>query len=638
MNRETNTLCLIGTVLAVTVIIHPVLAEPLAGSALTAHPPSEPSAIAAPLVPTKPVNRPDAHAVLEDRNNNHMADGLDARLSAAAAGEQIDVAVLFETPAHAAAARKGASFTALRYSFGLIPGFSARMTAAQVRALAARPGVIRIEEVFPVHASLETARRDFGIDRVAPSLGYSGNGVGICIVDTGIFPQHEQFLNAAGTSKVVGFRDCSTIGTSTTTCTSPAPFDDHGHGTHVASIAAGDGTGSDPAFADHYHGVAPGAVLYGAKVLDAEGSGTSDAVVAGVDWCADQPGVRVINLSLGSEGSSDGNDVLSQAVDAAVVNKGKVVVVGAGNGGAASKTIGSPAAARQAITVGAAAEWSTAWLVEGESDGVYIAPFSSRGPTADSRIKPDITAPGYTIIAAYPDFWGGALGCTNDCYAVLSGTSMASPFVAGTAALMLEANSALTSAGVSNILAATARDRGPKGSGGTALKDNTWGYGLLDGYAAVAQAAVQAGNTADTTPTAFPSYAYGTASVRGSGPTRIGIKVTDTSAPLAVTVTILDGGLKLFCDIFFGCVYEWRPDYDVRLLDPSGGEVASGICMLGLYYGQECDNYGRQETMHIQIPVAGTYTLEVYKGTNDSRNGKFSYEVSRGPLVGGVAP
>ena len=78
-----------------------------------------------------------------------------------------------------------------------------------------------------------------------------------------------------------------------------------------------------------------------------------------------------------------------------------------------------------------------------------------------------------------------------------------------------------------------------------------------------------------------------------------------------------NGGPQLFCG-FLECLYEWRPDFDVRLRDPNGNIVAEGICMLGSLYGFECDNVGRQETVHIPTPLAGTYTLEVYKGTGDS--------------------
>ncbi|MGH6961675.1 MAG: S8 family peptidase, partial [Dongiaceae bacterium] len=400
---------------------------------------------------------------MTDRNGNRVADGLEARLAAAAAAERLDIVVGFTSAADAAAARRRLGAIELREEFDLVPGFSATMTVGQVRALTQMPGVLRVEEVAPVVAFMEAARRDFGIDRVqqapaAGGLGYTGSGIGICIVDTGIFAGHEQFVdsNTPPASKVVGFKDF--VGTSLTA------YDDNGHGTHVASIAAGDGSGIDD-FGPTYRGVAPGAQLYGAKVLDANGSGSSDDVIAGIDWCADDlgagPGVRVINLSLGIAGSSDGTDLVSQAVNAAVA-KGKIVVVAAGNSGAASKSIGSPGAAALAITVGAAAEWSHSTLLDGESNGIYVAPFSSRGPTADGRVKPDIAAPGHSIIAGYIDPSGsGFYGCTNDCYASLSGTSMATPFTAGTVALMLEAASPFlpTPADIRAILAATAQDR-----------------------------------------------------------------------------------------------------------------------------------------------------------------------------------
>src|SRR5215813_7964818 len=581
------------------------------------------------LVPLRPTVAPaTGRADVTDRNGNRVADGLETRLSAASAAERLNVIVRFATAGDADAARQRLGAIGLRRHFDLVHGFSATVTPGQARLLAQMPGVLRVEEVVPVVAFMETARRDFGIDRVQElpadgGLGYTGAGVGICTVDTGIFAGHEQFVAADGTTKVVGFQDF--VGTSTT------PYDDNGHGTHVASIAAGDGTGIDD-FAPLYHGVAPDARLYAAKVLDANGTGSSDDVIAGIEWCAAQPGVRIISMSLGIAGSSVGTDLVSQAVNAAV-GSGKVVVVAAGNDGATPKTIGSPAAAALAITVGAAAEWSHAMLADGESDGIYLAPFSSRGPTADGRVKPDITAPGHTIIAGYIDPSGtGLYGCTNDCYTALSGTSMATPFVAGTVALMLQANPGLSPAGVRALLAATAQDRGALAADGSVVKDNDWGYGLLDGYAAVAHASA----ATDMTPTAFPAHLYGTGTVSGTAATVIPIKVTDTQAPLAVAVTILSGAPKLFCDIFLDCSYEWRPDYDVRLRAPDGSVAAEGTCMLGAYYGQQCDAYGRQETVFVDAPVPGTYSLEVYKGTSTSANGQFSYEVSRGPVVAGL--
>ncbi|HEX6142874.1 MAG TPA: S8 family serine peptidase, partial [Geminicoccaceae bacterium] len=515
-----------------------------------------------------------------DRNGDGIADGLAARLAGAPANQRFDVIAAFTTPARAAAARRALGTVELRHEYDLIPGFAARLTAGQVNALTRLPGVVRVEEVAPVHAFLEAERRDFGVDAAQLEVasggsGVDGSGVGICVVDTGVFADQEQL-----DGKDITFVDF--VGTSL------EPYDDQGHGTHVASIAAGDGTapdGGDQAGAALYRGVAPGASLYAAKVLDANGQGTTDDVIAGVEWCADQLGVRVINLSLGEVGSSDGTDLLSQAVDAAV-GEGVVVVVAAGNSGAGPYTISSPAAARLAITVGAVAEWSTSAEPAGESDGIYLAPFSSRGPTADNRIKPDIVAPGVSVIAGYPDLWAGTIleaGCNPECYASLSGTSMAAPFTAGTVALMLHADPTLSPAAVKTLLQSTAQDRGPNAGGGT--EDNDWGHGLIDAEAAVAAAA-----SGLAAPTAFPTHSVGTGQVAGSTATQVAIPVDDTSAPLAVAVTILDGEPRLFCDFFSGCFYEWRPDFDVRLRDPNGNIVAEGFCMLGSLYGFECDN------------------------------------------------
>src|SRR5262249_15426385 len=150
-------------------------------------------------------------------------------------------------------------------------------------------------------------------------------------------------------------------------------------------------------------------------------------------------GIEVVNMSLGDDHSSSGNDALSRAVNRAA-EAGIVVCVAAGNSGPDLYTTGSPAAAAEAITVGSVADPG--------KGGFFLDRFSSRGPTADGRVKPDLCAPGYQILAARAGTVSG--------YVRYSGTSMATPFVAGLAALMREANPNLTPADVKDILKQTA--------------------------------------------------------------------------------------------------------------------------------------------------------------------------------------
>ena len=174
--------------------------------------------------------------------------------------------------------------------------------------------------------------------------------------------------------------------------------------------------------------------------------------------------IRVLNLSLAVSGSSNGRDAFSQACNRAVAN-GIVTVVAAGNDGSSARTIGAPSAAANVITVGAGAD-------PGER-GFYLADFSSRGPTADGRIKPDLWAPGVRLRS--PQRGGG--------YSDVSGTSFASPFVAGVAALMINARPSIKPGGVKSILLATAERWAP------GAKNSDFGAGRLQAYQAVARAA-----------------------------------------------------------------------------------------------------------------------------------------------------
>lgn len=539
-------------------------------------------------------------ANLVDRDGDRISDGLQAAIAAARPGDLFRVVVTFSGPGDSATAREAVGPFVLHREFRIINGFSATMTAAQIRALSQRAGVFRIEEDFPVSVKLDAARPDFGTDAARASFGVSGAGIKGCIVDTGADPNHEQLSN------VVSFFDA--VNGATTA------YDDQGHGTHVASIAFGDGFGGSGA--DKYKGVAPGVAIYAAKVLDGSGSGPESQVIAGIEWCATQ-GVHIISMSLGTAVPSDGADALSQASDAAV-GQGIVVVAAAGNAGDEPGTVGAPGASAQVITVAACAERSAPAGSPNHSDGIYLTPFSSRGPTLDGRIKPDICAPGHSITAAKAGTVSG--------YVTYSGTSMATPFVAGTIALALQAR-AMTPAEVRQNLESTAQDRGAAG------KDNDWGAGLIDGYAFVAKTK----NISGYTPTPFPAYERVPASVATHGLWTYPFTVdqADLGIPIGATITI-DGQAKCTLLLLGMCFSaQWDPDLEARLLDPNGVVLADGTCLAD----SECGGIGRQETVHAMPTVAGTYTIQVYPAEdsgNQGKGGSFFLDLSRGPL-GGVA-
>ncbi|MCA9204733.1 MAG: S8 family peptidase, partial [Planctomycetales bacterium] len=253
------------------------------------------------------------------------------------------------------------------------------------------------------------------------------------------------------------------------------------HGAHVAGIAAGSGAKSN----GKYVGVAPEADLYVAKVLTASGSGSMSGVMAGIEWAVLEQRVQIINLSLGGETSCDGTDALSVLVDEAVLQSGVVVCVAAGNAGPSSRTIGPPGCARYVITVGAS------------DDSDRIATFSSRGPTSDGRIKPDLVLPGVGIVA--PQAAGTQLGAIiADGYVGADGTSMASPHAAGVAALMLQANPRLTAEQVKNRMVAATVDVG--------ALPNEQGSGRVDALQAYLQAI---GETPEPEPEPEPEPAVG---------------------------------------------------------------------------------------------------------------------------------
>lgn len=336
----------------------------------------------------------------------------------------------------------------IEHAFELIPGEAIKVRPAIIEQLGQRDDIEHIWPDLPVYACLNSSAPKINVPRVWAATGWRGQGIKVAIIDTGIDLAHPDFAGRIMASK-------SFVG-------GPAK-DENGHGTHVAGIVAGSGAQAH----GKYVGVAPAALLYVAKVLDARGGGVMSGVMAGIEWAVLEQQVHIINLSLGGTGSGDGSDALSTLCDEAVTQAGVVVCVAAGNSGPGERTIGSPGCARRVITVGAA------------TDQDRIAAFSSRGPTVDGRIKPDICFPGVDIIAAQAE--GTRLGTVVEAgYVTANGTSMATPHATGVAALMLEANPALTAEQVKTILLAAAVNLG--------AQPNEQGVGRGDAWAAIQHA------------------------------------------------------------------------------------------------------------------------------------------------------
>lgn len=275
-------------------------------------------------------------------------------------------------------------------------------------------------------------------------LGLTGKGVGVAVLDTGIYP-HRDFEN-----RIAAFSDMVKH--------KPLPYDDNGHGTHISGIIGGSGLSSD----GRYQGVAPGCSLISVKVLDHKGNGYASDVLAGLKWIErhrEEYRIRIINVSVGSytkKGMSE-DSALVKGVDAAW-DAGFVVVVAAGNNGPGRYTITTPGISRKVITVGCSDDYK-----EVDVAGSRMIDYSGRGPTSACVCKPDIVAPGSSIVSCASRQGG---------YTVKSGTSMSTPLVSGAVALLLEKYPYMTNKDVKLHLREKAVDLG--------LPRNQQGWGMLD--------------------------------------------------------------------------------------------------------------------------------------------------------------
>ena len=351
----------------------------------------------------------------------------------------------------------------------LINGMVIELPNGQIKKLAAHPAVARLDFDRPTAGHMALEANTVGARYVRQAYGYDGAGIGVAVIDSGVANWHDDLtytgsnpaVRVNGNQRVAAFVDFVSG--------APASYDDFGHGTHVAGIIAGNGFDSQGAHA----GIAPASHLVSLKVLDGLGHGVTSDVIAAIEYAVANRAlynIRVINLSVGAAVTTSYNeDPLALAAKRAV-DAGIVVVAAAGNIGRSATgaplygAITAPGNAPWVLTVGASSHGGTV----NRLDDTH-ASYSSRGPTRfDYAAKPDLLAPGTGVVslaAANSTFYltkasaliSGTLSTATKPYLSLSGTSMATPVVAGTVALMMQANPKLTPNLVKAILQYTAQ-------------------------------------------------------------------------------------------------------------------------------------------------------------------------------------
>jgi subtilisin family serine protease len=349
----------------------------------------------------------------------------------------------------------------------IINGVVLDLPDSLLKKLASKGEILRVHDNRPIGGHNYRTSVTVGASTVRQLLGYTGAGVGIAVIDSGIANWHDDLTNTStklypyGNQRVAKFVDFVNGQT--------LPYDDNGHGTHVSGIIAGNGYDS----LGQKSGIAPSASLISLKVLDANGNGTISNIIAALNWIAANAqtyNIRVVNMSVGAMiRESYFTDPLTVAVKK-VTDKGITVVAAAGNLGKNANGqeqfggITAPGNAPWVLTVGASSTMGTPSRLDDT-----LGDYSSRGPTyLDFIAKPDLVAPGTgTISLAAPGstFYttklqylvSGLRPTANQPYLALTGTSMAAPVVSGTVALMLQANPSLTPNLIKAILQYTAQ-------------------------------------------------------------------------------------------------------------------------------------------------------------------------------------
>ena len=372
-----------------------------------------------------------------------------------------------------------------QWNLPLIDAVAGRIPHDMILETTTLPGVVMLE----LDGILEVQNGDAAVihevDLAQQQTGYDGSGVTVAVIDTGIDSLHVGLDdldddNSTNDPKVIAFYD-AVNNPDKTNGTEIQAYDDQGHGTHCAGTVAGTGA---PTY--EHPGMAPQAFLVGVKVLDAGGSGSFATVMAGMQWTVDHRyefNIRAASMSLGGPGpiewTSDEEDSVNRYANE-MVRAGITMLIAAGNSFAPAQ-IGTPGSAEDVITVGAL------------DKNTAIAVYSSQGPTEEGRVKPNVAFVGSDVMSAQHN--------SGDGYVAFSGTSMATPGVAGTVALMLQANPDLSPFDVRNILQETAtyrqchymfanepclEDQIPKNR-----QNNVYGHGHVEALAAVMEAAQQ---------------------------------------------------------------------------------------------------------------------------------------------------
>lgn len=347
-------------------------------------------------------------------------------------------------------------------TYWIMNGTGAELNKERLRALMSHPNVASITNALhpvwikrPMAAGGVSAKEPFtyGLQKInVPGLrqkypDLTGKGVKVGILDTGIDPRHPDL-----SGKLLQFKDF-------TSAQSKDPSDGHGHGTHVAGTIAGSGTSGTSI------GIAPQASLIIGKIFDSRGGSTDEQIVAGMQWMADPDGNPDTNdfpqLVSNSWGDSDGyadkdpKDMLFCQITSNWVKLGILPVFAAGNDGPSGGTVGTPGGCPMTLTVGAT----------DARDNLAI--FSSRGPAkwkTGNLMKPDLSAPGVDVVSSKP---GGG-------YQRMSGTSMATPHVAGVMAILFQAAPQMTVDQAVRSVVAGVQDLGDTGT------DVNFGAGRID--------------------------------------------------------------------------------------------------------------------------------------------------------------